>query len=136
MRCNGNTTNVCGGKDAIEVFSEDSDDQLLPVEYGSLGCYVWEEVPPVRGLDQTKNTIQSDDDMSPHACASACTIQMKADFWALLGGNSCTCGMEIAPGAKKASMDECNTPCTDGLGENCGGTWKAEVFTNKKKYVN
>ncbi|KAL5617780.1 hypothetical protein FOVSG1_000002 [Fusarium oxysporum f. sp. vasinfectum] len=136
MHCNGNTTNVCGGKDAIEVFSEDSDDQLLPVEYGSLGCYVWEEVPPVRGLDQTKNTIQSDDDMSPHACASACTIQKKADFWALLGGNSCTCGMEIAPGAKKASMDECNTPCTDGLGENCGGTWKAEVFTNKKKYVN
>ncbi|EXL41482.1 hypothetical protein FOCG_16286 [Fusarium oxysporum f. sp. radicis-lycopersici 26381] len=136
VHCNGNTTNVCGGKDAIEVFSENSDDQLLPVEYGSLGCYVWEEVPPVRGLDQTKNTIQSDDDMSPHACASACTIQMKADFWALLGGNSCTCGMEIAPGAKKASMDECNTPCTDGLGENCGGTWKAEVFTNKKKYVN
>ncbi|KAM5345868.1 hypothetical protein ACJ41O_011729 [Fusarium nematophilum] len=130
MHCNGNTTNVCGGKDAIEVFAST---EFLRVEYQSRGCYVWGE-QPIRGISGG-DTVQSDDEMSVDTCASLCTVDKKADFFALWEGNLCTCGMEMTPGAKTASMDECNIECTDGLGLYCGGRRRAEVYTNKKKYI-
>jgi hypothetical protein len=132
MHCNGNTTNVCGGKDAIEVFA---DKEMLRVEYESLGCYVHDgNTPMIRGTTGG-DTIESPDEMSVDACASLCTVDKGADFFALWEGNLCTCGMTMAPGAKKVSDDRCNVPCTGALGDDCGGRGVAGVYTNKKKYV-
>ncbi|KAJ3466400.1 hypothetical protein MRS44_007058 [Fusarium solani] len=132
MHCNGNTTNVCGGKDAIEVFA---DKEMLRVEYESLGCYVHDGNTPVIRGTTGGDTIESPDEMSVDACASLCTVDKGADFFALWEGNLCTCGMTMAPGAKKVSDDRCNVPCTGELGDDCGGRGVAGVYTNKKKYV-
>ncbi|EKJ74240.1 hypothetical protein FPSE_05537 [Fusarium pseudograminearum CS3096] len=132
MHCNGNTTNICGGKDAIEVFSEE---ELLPVEYESLGCYVHDlHTYAIQGTTGG-DTFDSPDEMSVDACASRCTIEKRADFFALWEGNICTCGMRMRPGAQKVNDSRCNVPCNDQLGGNCGGKGVAEVYTNKKKYM-
>ncbi|KAL4727130.1 hypothetical protein ACLX1H_006031 [Fusarium chlamydosporum] len=102
IHCNGNTTNVCGGKDAIEVFS---DTELLRVEYKSLGCYVWDDEQSMQGI-LGGNTVRSDDKMGVDMCASHCTVGEKTEFFALREGNLCTCGMGMAKGAKKTSTDE------------------------------
>jgi len=43
--------------------------------------------------------------------------------------------MEMTPGAKKVSAELCSTPCSGGLGDNCGRKGVAMVYTNKKKHV-
>ncbi|KAJ4160088.1 hypothetical protein NW754_003212 [Fusarium falciforme] len=60
MHCNGNTTNVCGGKDAIEVFGME---ELLRVEHESLGCYVHDGNTPVIRGTTGGDTIDSPDEM-------------------------------------------------------------------------
>ncbi|RSL41294.1 hypothetical protein CEP53_012846 [Fusarium sp. AF-6] len=132
MHCNGNTTNVCGGKDAIEVFANK---EMLRVEYESLGCYVHDGNTPVIRGTTGGDTIESPDEMSVDACGSLCTVDKGADFFALWEGNLCTCGMTMAPGAKKVSDDRCNVPCTGELGDDCGGKGVAGVYTTKSKYV-
>ncbi|KAF5660662.1 putative glucan 1,3-beta-glucosidase [Fusarium heterosporum] len=132
MHCNGNTTNICGGKDAIEVFSSQ---EMLRVEYESLGCYVHDGTTrAIRGTTGG-DTIDSEDEMSVDACASLCTLEKRADFFALWEGHLCTCGREMAPGAKNVSMEECNVECSGELGDECGGKARAEVYTNKRKNV-
>ncbi|RKL32578.1 Glucan 1,3-beta-glucosidase [Fusarium proliferatum] len=130
MHCNGNTTNVCGGKDAIEVFG---DQDMLRIQYASLGCYSWSK-QAIRGTTGG-DTIESPDEMSVDACASLCTVTKKSDFFALWEGKLCTCGREMTPGAKTTSMDECNVACSGQLGDICGGKGVAEVFTTKTKNV-
>ncbi|KAH7219761.1 pectate lyase superfamily protein-domain-containing protein [Fusarium oxysporum] len=130
MHCNGNTTNVCGGKDAIEVFG---DQDMLRVQYASLGCYSWSK-QAIRGTTGG-DTIESPDEMSVDACASLCTVTKKSDFFALWEGKLCTCGKEMTPGAKTTSMEECNVACSGQLGDNCGGKGVAEIFTTKNKNV-
>ncbi|KAF5711568.1 putative glucan 1,3-beta-glucosidase [Fusarium globosum] len=130
IHCNGNTTNVCGGKDAIEVFG---DQDMLRVEYASLGCYSWSK-QAIRGTTGG-DTIESPDEMSVDACASLCTVTKKSDFFALWEGKLCTCGREMTPGATTTSMDECNVACSGQLGDICGGKGVAEVFTTKTKNI-
>ncbi|KAM0211010.1 hypothetical protein ACHAQD_010475 [Fusarium lateritium] len=132
VHCNGNTTNVCGGKDAIEVFS---DKEMLRIEYESLGCYVHSGNTQAILGTTGGDTIDSPDEMSVDACASLCTIDKRVDFFALWEGNLCTCGSRMASGAKKVGNDLCNVPCSGQLGDECGGKGVAEVYTNKKKYV-
>ncbi|TVY68502.1 Glucan 1,3-beta-glucosidase [Fusarium oxysporum f. sp. cubense] len=130
IHCNGNTTNVCGGKDAIEVFG---DQEMLRVQYASLGCYSWSK-QAIRGTTGG-DTINSPDEMSVDACASLCIVTKKSEFFALWEGNLCTCGREMTPGAKTTSMEECNVACSGQLGDNCGGKGVAEVYTTKTKNV-
>ncbi|KAG5827303.1 hypothetical protein H9Q74_002592 [Fusarium xylarioides] len=130
MHCNGNTTNVCGGKDAIEVFG---DQDMLRVQYASLGCYLWSK-QAIRGTTGG-DTIESPDEMSIDACASLCTMTKNSDFFALWGGKLCTCGKEMTPGAKTTGMEECSVACSGQLGDNCGGKGVAEIFTTKNKNV-
>ncbi|KAF4495466.1 Glucan 1,3-beta-glucosidase [Fusarium agapanthi] len=130
VHCNGNTTNVCGGKDAIEVFG---DQDMLPVQYASLGCYSWSK-QAIRGTTGG-DTIESLDEMSVDACASLCTVTKKSDFFALWEGKLCTCGREMTPGAKTTSIEECNVACSGQQGDICGGKGVAEVFTTKNKNV-
>ncbi|KAM0540350.1 hypothetical protein ACHAPJ_013616 [Fusarium lateritium] len=132
MHCNGNTTNVCGGKDAIEVFAQK---EMLRVEYESLGCYVHDGRTLVIKGTTGGDTIDSEDEMSVDACASLCTVDKGADFFALWEGYLCTCGMTMVPGAKKVSDDQCNVLCSGELGDNCGGKGVAEVYTNKRKFI-
>jgi hypothetical protein len=132
VHCNGNTTNVCGGKDAIEVFA---DKEMLRVEYESLGCYVHDG--KTRAIQGTTggDTVDSPDEMSVDACASLCTIDKRADFFALWEGSICTCGLKMASEAKKVGNELCNVPCSGQLGDDCGGKGVAEVYTNKRKYI-
>ncbi|RKK74461.1 hypothetical protein BFJ71_g17268 [Fusarium oxysporum] len=130
VHCNGNTTNVCGGKDAIEVLR---DQDMLRVQYAILGCYSWSE-QAIRGTTGG-NTIESPDEMSVDACASLCTVTKKSDFFALWEGKLCTCGREMTPGAKTTSMEECNVACSGQQGDNCSRKGVAEVFTTKNKNV-
>ncbi|KAF5648626.1 putative glucan 1 3-beta-glucosidase [Fusarium sp. NRRL 52700] len=61
IHCNGNTTNICGGVDAVQVFSDES---LLRVEHVSLGCFIQNDSKHV--LDG--ETID-EKDMSVDKCA-------------------------------------------------------------------
>ncbi|KAI8660440.1 hypothetical protein NCS57_01021400 [Fusarium keratoplasticum] len=115
IHCNGNTTNVCGGKDAIEVFGSE---ELLRVEHASLGCFI---------KDGNKEIIRG--------ITGGDNISSKADFFSLSEGSICTCGKEMAPGATKTSMEECNVECNGQIGDDCGGKGRAEVYTTRSKYV-
>ncbi|RSL90064.1 hypothetical protein CEP51_000949 [Fusarium floridanum] len=131
MHCNGNTTNVCGGKDAIEVFGCE---ELLRVEHASLGCFIKDDNKEViNGITDGDNV--SSKEMWVEKCASICTVTMKADFFSLSEGSICTCGNEMVPGATKTSMAECNVGCNGRPSDACGGKGRAEVYTTKSKYV-
>ncbi|EXA35123.1 hypothetical protein FOVG_13894 [Fusarium oxysporum f. sp. pisi HDV247] len=125
IHCNGNTTNLCGGSDAVQVFSDES---LLRVEHTSLGCFIENDSKHV--LDG--ETID-EKDMSVEKCASICTINKKSDFFSLSEGSICTCGQKVATWAKKTDAGECNVKCIDQMGDTCGGKGRAEVHTTKTK---
>ncbi|KAG7428355.1 Glucan 1,3-beta-glucosidase [Fusarium oxysporum f. sp. raphani] len=125
IHCNGNTTNLCGGSDAVQVFSDES---LLRVEHTSLGCFIQNDSKHV--LDG--ETID-EKDMSVEKCASICTINKKSDFFSLSEGSICTCGQKVATWAKKTDAGECNVKCIDQMGDTCGGKGRAEVHTTKTK---
>ncbi|KAF7556581.1 hypothetical protein G7Z17_g1326 [Cylindrodendrum hubeiense] len=122
-KCNGNSSDSCGGYKAVEVYSLNP---TLRVESESLGCFVQDASQRiVLGGERVERK-----DMGLQECGSLCTTSGNA-YFSLGEGTVCTCGQEMASPAKSVDMKECGVECGDGLGDTCGGKGRVEVFSTR-----
>ena len=123
-KCNGNSSDACGGDEAVEVYSLQT---TLPVEAESLGCFASTESKPILPKGES---VEEEDGMFIQKCGSLCAVSNHTMF-ALSEGSVCTCGDEMAGSAKAVNATNCEVDCSNGRGYYCGGTGFAEVYTTK-----
>jgi hypothetical protein len=125
VKCNGNSSDACGGNNAVEVYSLQ---ETLPVQSQSIGCFASTEADPaVLGGGKSVKEVNS---MSIQKCGSICSVSDYA-FFALSEGSVCTCGDKLVQGAQAVDEEKCETDCSDGHGYFCGGKGFAEVYTTQ-----
>ncbi len=118
--CNGNSSEVCGGDGAVQVYSLEP---KLPVEAISLGCFK-------KVSDTLYGKRYAPAYTSVKGCGNACTSRGNTLF-GLDDGNACTCANELRPGAEAGDMSQCNLECADGFGYICGSSTHVEVYKTK-----
>lgn len=117
MGCSGDSTSLCGGPNAIQLYENPS---LAPAAtslggFGAKGC-----VQEVAGR-ALNGTSTSATDMTVDKCVSFC----KDAGFTMAGveyGDECYCGNALANGAAISSISyECKMPCAGNSLQICGG---------------
>ncbi|KAJ7771154.1 carbohydrate-binding WSC, partial [Mycena maculata] len=122
--CSGNTTEVCGGADFIDVYWNGAPLPIVPQTVGSWaykGCFsdsVSSRVLPHQVTIPTGVSVES--------CTSACN----ASDYGVAGlefGLECWCSSSL-PTSSLLSDDACRTACAANTTEFCGGSSKLTVY--------
>ncbi|OAG35369.1 hypothetical protein AYO21_10440 [Fonsecaea monophora] len=142
MKCAGNSTQVCGGSNAISLYQNTlyvKPTNPNPVnvpnqpgsQYGYVGCY--NEGNGARALgstDRTGSAATSSATLTVEACAAFCFAKGYA-WMGVENGNQCFCnaagvinGAVLSPGGDA----DCTVTCTGNATENCGGSAKLNVY--------
>ncbi|KAG0653115.1 Xylobiase bxlB [Hyphodiscus hymeniophilus] len=67
--------------------------------------------------------------LSPQICVDVCAGHGFA-FAGVEYGTQCFCGHSIASTSSIVTTSQCNTPCRNNPAENCGGTYRIEIFNS------
>ncbi|KJA23963.1 hypothetical protein HYPSUDRAFT_201077 [Hypholoma sublateritium FD-334 SS-4] len=122
MTCTGNSAEICGGANAINVFSLNTSPPP-PTGWTSAGCY--SDTPTSRTLKVASFTSVTD--MTLEACAAFCT-PAGYEFFGVEFSRECYCDNVIeSPGAIETDGG-CNMPCTGNSAEICGGSSRINIY--------
>ena len=127
MGCNGKKSTLCGGPDALQLYTNPSLDPSLRGHNGFSysGCIM--EVPG-RALNATSLVA---DDMTVDKCVGFC----QSGGYKMAGlefGSECYCGNSLAGGASTSSMSyECKRPCSGDSTQICGGPDAINLYISK-----
>jgi len=143
MACNGNSSQTCGGPNAISMYNNtlytkpsNPDPVNVPnqpgVQYGYFGCYA--EPGTSRALGSTSQLTSFATEsatLNVEACAALC-FSKGYNWMGVENGNQCFCNNAgIINGAANLTDADCSTPCVGNLKQNCGGTSKLNVYQLK-----
>ena len=119
--CTGNTSETCGGANALSVWEDPTFPPVNPwttSDYVSLGCYT-EASDNNRALIFQANVNAST--MTTEICLSSCKA-MGMPYAGTEYAGQCFCGTFLNPGSVPTTSDQCNMPCSGDPSETCGGT--------------
>ncbi|PPQ76090.1 hypothetical protein CVT24_003662 [Panaeolus cyanescens] len=119
MTCTGNSAEICGGPDAINVFTQSK--ETLPGNWSSIG-----DSTSSRSLKVASFT--SVDDMTIESCLDFCQSG-GFNFAGVEFARQCFCDNVVEPPAVPISGSGCNMTCTGNPTEICGGPDAINVFT-------
>jgi hypothetical protein len=132
--CQGDSTEVCGGNWASNVYYDSSVTTTVPTQIKKtglpynvayLGCFgdAVNRILPVKLQDQGTMTFEM--------CHSLCSAASHP-YFALESGQECYCSDSFIPPSAIYSGDQessmCNTQCRGNAPQICGGTWAANVY--------
>ncbi|KAI8635344.1 hypothetical protein F5Y19DRAFT_8141 [Xylariaceae sp. FL1651] len=153
MKCNGNSSEVCGGANRLNVYDFNMQFNIsapastsssgpsvtavatstsaavatgFPTGWTAQGC--WQDGPNGRILP----TYQDPDNqqLTPQSCAQLCNSK----GYSVSGTEyrvQCFCGNAIYNGGVKGTDDtKCNTPCSGDSSVNCGGAGYLTIYSN------
>ena len=128
--CPGNSSQLCGGSGAHQVFYAPSGTKTVATYSSNLGCYA----DPAAGQPslelQASYNFTSWDKMSTTLCLQACADRGLG--WGMIrAGSTCFCGSndKFALGSGNwVSANTCSTKCTGNATESCGYYNGATVF--------
>lgn len=125
VQCAGNSTETCGGSNAISVSTTDKSLQNAVVSYSqgsfsTVGCFAdfW---PYSRSLS---GPSMSSSGMTIETCSTFCATQGYAIF-GLENSNQCFCAMTVPNDGSTA----CTMPCIGNSAEICGGSDALNVYS-------
>ncbi|KAF5325137.1 hypothetical protein D9619_009969 [Psilocybe cf. subviscida] len=119
MECTGDSTEICGGADRINIFK-----RIIPSGWSSVGCFT--DQSPQRTL---KTAATSDvAGMTIEECASFCT-PLGFQFAGVEFGRECFCD-NIIESTGAPATDGCNMPCTGDSNEVCGGADRINIYNH------
>ncbi|CDZ98531.1 beta-1,6-N-acetylglucosaminyltransferase, contains WSC domain [Phaffia rhodozyma] len=125
--CAGNTTQTCGGSQAMTVFGPYSSEESTDV-WSDVGCWITSpiDVPVLNGVSSTYASMTQ----------TLCTKRCESAGYAFAGtsGNTCYCGSSLSS-SSDVSSSLCSTACPGDSSESCGGSSamtvsKSSLFTN------
>jgi hypothetical protein len=119
--CTGNTSETCGGANALSVWEDPTFPPVNPSttsDYVSLGCYT-EASDNNRALIFQQNVDSST--LTTEICLSACKA-MGMPYAGTEYSGECYCGTFLNPGSVPTTSDQCNMPCNGDPSEICGGS--------------
>lgn len=143
MACSGNSSQTCGGSNAISMYNNtlyvrpsNPDPVNVPnqagVQYSYVGCYA--EPGTARALGSTSSLgsfATESSTLTVEACAALC-FSKGYNWMGVENGNQCFCnGAGIVNGAVALTDSDCTTTCVGNLKQNCGGTAKLNVYQLK-----
>ncbi|KAF2815199.1 copper radical oxidase [Mytilinidion resinicola] len=118
MTCNGNSTEFCGGSDALSVYSS----KTAPDGWKALGCYT-----DSAGARTLTTYEFPPGDLTIEKCTTACE---GFTYAGVEYGGECYCGNEFSNdgGPAPDGSAQCNKPCNGNAQETCGGPNRLNVF--------
>ncbi|RFN50825.1 hypothetical protein FIE12Z_4901 [Fusarium flagelliforme] len=119
MHCSGDKRPGCGGKNAVQIYSNL---EYLRVDSKEMGCFTHDEKKPVLTGDSFEAKDMSDD-----VCGSYCSDKGFA-FFGISEDTTCLCGDGLAKWTKKVAWEECNVNCMVREAPVCGAKGRAEVY--------
>ncbi|KAH8658736.1 WSC domain-containing protein [Tricladium varicosporioides] len=128
--CRGNSTEVCGGFNAVSVYQDPTFqpvDKSTISDYMPLGCY--SEGYNGRSLAWRQEQLSSAD-LTIEKCLGAC----KDGGFPIAGveyAQECYCGVVLGNGTASIDSSTCNMPCTGNSAEICGGPSALNLFVAK-----
>lgn len=145
MSCSGNSTQTCGGPNAISLYNNtlyvkpyNPNSASVPNQpgssYGYVGCY--SEPSAARALASTSNFgsfATTSTTLTVEACAALC-FSKGYPWMGVENGNQCFCNGAgpVNGAALSAGGDaDCATTCAGNPKENCGGSAKLNVYQLK-----
>ncbi|KAL9044249.1 MAG: hypothetical protein Q9214_002599 [Letrouitia sp. 1 TL-2023] len=141
MRCNGNSTEYCGGPNRLNMYQKTSSASATTsstttspttspsaypgnVNYAYTACYT--DSTASRTLS---DLVLADNAMTIDKCLTACNAYTYA---AVEYGQECWCGNTIAATGKKAPQEsDCNFQCPGNPSQFCGAGDRMSLYTRK-----
>lgn len=132
MACSGNTQELCGAGNRLNVFTNGGPvPTVLPQAgaYSSIGCY----------SDSVKaRTLTTQIALQGNVRVTDCTSACAAGGWPYAGleyGDQCFCGASIQNGGAPVAASACNMACTADNTELCGGAQAINIYQSGPSVV-
>lgn len=135
MACTGDSTQKCGGPNAINIYVKDNYQYtigpaaVLDIYNGHYVTQCWQDSAGWRILKHQPTTIIPADEMTIQKCVDAC----QAAGFTSAGveyGRECYCDNVTYPPGQSQDMGECNMPCTGDGSQFCGGPNRMLIYYN------
>lgn len=135
--CNGNSGEICGGDNAVSVYSDPSAPPLSSVsvaDYASVGCWTDDAPAPYgKALFYRQEDINPDT-LTKEICLAAC-LEKGYPYAGTEYSRECYCGVDIGSGTALATdQSACNMPCTGDKSQTCGGDALLSLYVAKKLF--
>jgi len=117
--CAGNPTQICGGSNAMSVYTTPKSDPN--------GLCIFDFPSPRRVLDDY--SITGYINMTIEYCEAIC---QEFYYFAVQNGDECYCG-DSADRFLPAPQSHCNKPCNGDQTQFCGSNWRSNVYRNLNK---
>ncbi|KAI1621836.1 WSC domain-containing protein [Exophiala viscosa] len=138
MTCAGNTSEICGGSNALSLFQNKLYEQPgnpstvnitgKSAQFGYLGCYT--EGTSGRALGGSSSYSTTSSSMTVELCVAACYAR-GYDYAGVEYSDECYCNnIGITNGATTASSG-CSMICDGNVAEYCGGSNRVNVYELK-----
>ncbi|TCD62189.1 hypothetical protein EIP91_007247 [Steccherinum ochraceum] len=130
MRCTGNSSEVCGAGDLIQVFQGPNPPRAaqLPTGWSTFSDAPCAQDSAARMFTDTliAGPLLAGTD-TPAACVQFCEGKgfTKAG---VEGGDECYCGTEIRAAPQALDPSQCNLPCQGAIGVKCGGDFAIQLY--------
>ncbi|KIW13478.1 hypothetical protein PV08_08666 [Exophiala spinifera] len=134
MQCSGNSSEVCGGPNALSLFQnknfQQPGNQPTVSNFTFLGCYM--EGSSGRALGGSQSYSTSDSGMTVEKCVSTCSSKGYS-YAGVEYSKECYCNsIGITNGGAIASNPaDCSMICAGNQTEYCGGSSRLTVYTLK-----
>ncbi|KAG8818964.1 hypothetical protein FRC18_012255 [Serendipita sp. 400] len=135
MACTGDSQQICGGADAINIYVKDNFQYTVgPVsvldsyqQYTRTQC--WHDDTSNRLLKHGPSPPISNDLMTIQKCIDGCAAAGYSSA-GLEFGRECFCDNVSYPPGKTDDIRECNMPCTGDASQSCGGPDRILIYHN------
>ena len=133
MNCAGNSTENCGGPNALYVYTYPTAlavKNILPTGWSAKGCIA--EAPSGRALTVDVSAQLPAGTVTGASCSQLCANQ----GYAMAGTEyftQCYCGNALSNGATSTivTATQCNTPCSGNGQEMCGGSYRLSWYSSQ-----
>lgn len=126
--CAGNSTEMCGGTGALNMYQNKPQPPDMPLQvnnftYNYAGCWA-EPADGSRALDGYVNRNPGGDVSS---CTYICGLS-NFTYFGLEYGDECWCGNELSPLAEMVDDAECSFACPGTPTDTCGGGLRLSLY--------
>ncbi|KAK4100770.1 WSC-domain-containing protein, partial [Parathielavia hyrcaniae] len=125
MTCSGDSSELCGGGDRLNVYGPAS---LTPPTFEPVGDYIYQgcytDGSTERALD---GSTLFDDHMTLEMCAAACSSYA---WFGVEFGKECYCGTALQSSSVEKPQSDCTMPCGGNHGQTCGSMSRLSVYHN------
>ncbi|WWC65393.1 uncharacterized protein I303_108011 [Kwoniella dejecticola CBS 10117] len=130
--CTGNSTAVCGGPNAMDLYTTNSS-TTTPAQVkakkpvGYLGCFQ-DSGSNIAFPNYYSYTVNP---MSVEICKQSC-IELGYTYAGVENGNQCRCGNNVPTTTQYVASTNCNKVCSGNSSETCGAGGMLEAYTLDK----